>query len=69
MPTVGGYQDIVQAQCALTSYPEWCMLCSEKAVSLASFIFEDILCRWGPVSEIVTDNGPSFIQALKFLAA
>jgi hypothetical protein len=44
------------------------MLRSEKAVGLASFIFEDILCRWGPVSEIVTDNGPSFIQALKFLA-
>jgi hypothetical protein len=39
-----------------------------KAVGLASFIFEDILCRWGPVSEIVTDNGPSFIQALEFLA-
>jgi hypothetical protein len=44
------------------------MLRSEKAVGLASFIFEDILCRWGPVSEIVTDNGPSFIQALEFLA-
>jgi hypothetical protein len=44
------------------------MLHLEKAVGLASFIFEDILCRWGPVSEIVTDNGPSFIQALEFLA-
>jgi hypothetical protein len=68
VPKAGGYQYIVQARCALTSYPEWCMLRSEKAVSLASFIFEDILCRWGPVSEIVTDNGPSFIQALEFLA-
>jgi hypothetical protein len=62
------YRYIVQARCTLTSYPEWCMLCSEKAVGLASFIFEDILCRWGPISEIVTDNGPSFIQALEFLA-
>jgi hypothetical protein len=68
MPKVGRYQYIVQARCALTSYPEWRMLRSEKAVGLASFIFEDILCRWGPVSEIVTDNGPSFIQALEFLA-
>jgi hypothetical protein len=68
MPKVGGYQYIVQAHCTLTSYPEWHMLRSSKAVGLASFIFEDILCRWGPVSEIVTDNGPSFIQALEFLA-
>jgi hypothetical protein len=68
MPKAGRYWYIVQARCALTSYPEWHMLHSEKVVSLASFIFEDILCRWGPVSEIVTDNGPSFIQALEFLA-
>jgi hypothetical protein len=68
MPKAGGYQYIVQAGCALTSCPEWRMLHLEKAVDLASFIFEDILCRWGPVSEIVTDNGPSFIQALEFLA-
>jgi hypothetical protein len=68
MPKVGGYRYIVQARCTLTSYPEWHMLCLEKVVGLASFIFEDILCRWGPVSEIVTDNGPRFIQALEFLA-
>jgi hypothetical protein len=67
MPKASGYRYIVQAQCTLTSYPEWRMLGLEKAVSLASFIFEDILCRWGPVSEIVTDNGPSFIQTLEFL--
>jgi hypothetical protein len=68
MPKVGGYRYIVQARCTLTSYPEWHMLCSEKVVGLASFIFEDILCKWEPVSEIVTDNGPRFIQALEFLA-
>jgi hypothetical protein len=68
MPKAGGYRYIVQARCTLTSYPEWCMLHSEKAVGLAFFIFEDILCRWGPVSKIVTDNGLSFIQALECLA-
>ena len=35
--------------------------------AIASFIFEDILCRWGAVSELVTDNGPAFIQALDVL--
>jgi hypothetical protein len=30
MPKVGGYQYIVQTRCALTSYPEWRMLCLEK---------------------------------------
>ena len=34
-----------------------------------SFIFEDILCRWSAVSELVTDNGPAFIQALDVLTS
>ena len=63
-----GYRYIVQACCVLTAYPEWRMLRSENAIALASFIFEDILCRWGPLTEIVTDNGPAFIQALDVLA-
>jgi len=68
MPRSAGYQYIVQARCALTAYPEWCMLCSENAAGLASFIFEEILCHWGPLAEIVTDNGPAFVQALDVLA-
>ena len=44
------------------------MLCSENASALASFIFEDILCCWGALAEIVTDNGPAFVQALDVLA-
>ncbi|KIN94401.1 hypothetical protein M404DRAFT_35090 [Pisolithus tinctorius Marx 270] len=31
--------------------------------------FKDILCHGGPLTEIVTDNGPVFIQALDALAA
>ena len=45
MPRCGRYCFIVQAQCALTVYPEWCMLWSENAVVITSFIFEDILCH------------------------
>jgi hypothetical protein len=69
MPKAGGYRYIVQARCALSAYPEWRMLRAENGVALAAFIFEDILCRWGPLAEIVTDNGPPFIQALDILAS
>ena len=68
MPQSAGYRYIVQAHCALTTYPEWQMLRSENASTLTSFIFEDILCRWGTLAEIVTDNGPAFVQALDVLA-
>jgi hypothetical protein len=44
------------------------MMRSETGQALAAFIFEDILCRWGPLTEIVTDNGPAFVLALAQLA-
>jgi hypothetical protein len=68
MPKVGGYRYLIQACCAMSSYPEWRMMCSETGQTLAAFIFEDILCRWGPLTEIVTDNGPAFVLALTQLA-
>jgi hypothetical protein len=44
------------------------MLQSETAQSLGDWIFEDILCRWGSLQEIVTDNGPAFLKALTYLS-
>jgi hypothetical protein len=35
---------------------------------LGAFIFDNILCRWGAVSKIVTDNGTTYIAALDWLA-
>ena len=67
MPRSASYRYIVQARCVLTTYPEWQMLRSKNASALTSFIFEDILCRWGALAEIVTDNGPAFVQALDVL--
>jgi hypothetical protein len=32
------------------------------------FIFEEILCHWGALEEIVTDNGLAFVEALNWLA-
>ncbi|KAF9800393.1 hypothetical protein IEO21_10373 [Rhodonia placenta] len=44
------------------------MLRKETAKALADWIFEDILCRWGALSEIVTDNGTVFIKAADYLS-
>jgi transposase InsO family protein len=68
MPPAGGYRYLVQARDSLTAWPEWRALRTETARTLAAFIFEEILCRWGAVEEIVTDNGTAFVAALDRLA-
>jgi hypothetical protein len=68
MPPAGGFRYIAQGRCSLTHYPEFRMLRSESAKTLGDWIFEDILCRWGALSEIVSDNGAPYIKALDYLA-
>jgi len=68
MPHAGGYRYITQARCSLTAWPEWRALRVETGCTIGAFIFEEILCRWGAVQEIVTDNGMAYIAALNWLA-
>jgi len=68
MPPAGGFRYIVQARCSLTAWPEWHALRVETGRTLGNFIFEEILCRWGAVGEIITDNGTAYIAALEWLA-
>jgi len=68
MPKVNGYRYITHARCSLTSYPEWDMLKRENSQTLGNFIFTQILCRWGAIEEIVTDNAPQYIEAATYLA-
>jgi hypothetical protein len=68
MPRASGYRYIVQACCSLSSYPEHRKLQKENGSTIGAFIFEDILCRWGALEEIVTDNGLAFVEALNLLA-
>lgn len=68
MPKSHGYRYIAHARCSLTSYPEWSMLKKENHNTLGKFIFNEILCRWGAMEEIVTDNAPQFIEAVTYLA-
>jgi hypothetical protein len=68
MTKAGGFDRIVHARCALTGYPEWRMLRKENTNTLSAFIFEELLCRWGPITELVTDNAPQFRKAVDQLA-
>src|SRR5271156_250978 len=43
MPTSSGYKYIVQGRCSLIYWPEWAMLQSENAKSLAKWILHDII--------------------------
>src|SRR5713101_3893410 len=45
------------------------MLRHETGRTLRAFIFEEVLCCWGGVEEIVTDNGSAFVAALDWLQA
>ena len=68
MPKSHRFSYIVQAHCSLSAWPEFRMLCTETGHTLGTFIFEEILCCWGGLEEIVTDNGTPFIATLDWLA-
>jgi hypothetical protein len=69
MPTIGNYRYVVHARDSLTAWPEWRALTSETGVTLGNFLFEEILCRWGAVAEIVTDNGAAFVSAAEYISS
>ncbi len=69
LPKANGFQYIITGRCSLTNWPEFRMLRSETGETVGQFVFEEILCRWGGLSEIfVTDNGPPIIAAVDYLS-
>lgn len=68
LPKANGYRYLVQGRCSLSAWPEWRMLEEENSYSLGCFVFEEVLCRWGAVSEIVTDNGAAWVKAVEWLS-
>jgi len=68
MPKAKGYRYIIHARCSLTSYPEWTMVRNENFKTIAKFIHENLLCRWGALEIILTDNAPQYIQAAEYLS-
>ena len=67
MPASQGFKYIVQGCCSVCTWPEFCMLHNENATSIANWIYQDIICHWGTLREIVTDNGSPFLAALAYL--
>jgi hypothetical protein len=68
MLKAGGFGYVVHTCCSISPYPEARMLRSENHETLTDFIFQDILCRWGAIQAIVTNNGKPFIAVLDMLA-
>ena len=64
----GRYKYFVHARCATTSWPEGRALTTESAKTIGEWLFQDILSRWGALSELVTDNGAPWIKACDYLA-
>jgi len=44
------------------------MLSQENGQAIGKFIFQEILCRWGVIAEIITDNGTPIVAALDWLS-
>ena len=44
------------------------MLHAETGKMLGDWLFEDVVCRWGGLFEIVSNNGPPFVKALEYLS-
>jgi len=66
-PKSNGCKYIVHGRCALSSWVEGQPLKSETARTVSIWFFEEVICRWGCLEEIVTDNGSVFLAAVKWL--
>jgi len=53
MPTVNKFWYLLQVHCMLSSWAKWHPIRKENEKTLSDFIFEDILCWWGGMPEIV----------------
>ena len=64
-----GYNAVTVARCGLSGWPEARALINENADTLGDWLFEDILCRWGCIKQIITDNGPAIKKAMVHIEA
>jgi hypothetical protein len=68
LPKSSGKKYVVQGRCSLCTWPEFRGLATENATSLGEWMFQDIICRWGGLYEVVTDNAGPFVKALDYLS-
>ena len=62
-----GCRYIVHSRYGLSSWMEVKALRQENAKAIGQWLFEDIICRWGSLVKIVTDNGAPFKKAVTWL--
>jgi hypothetical protein len=64
----GKYEYIVDMRDDLTGWLEARMLYRKSSEDVADFIWQDIICRFGCIPQISTDNGTEFKKAVETLA-
>ena len=69
MPMANNYHYIIAARDDLTQAAEGRALKTITADKIANFLWEEIICRYGAVAQIVTDNGSEVKGAFELLAA
>ena len=67
MPKAQGYQYIAAAKDDLSGVSEGRALKDKAAIQLCKFFWEQILCRYGAIGEVITDNGKEVFGAWKVL--
>jgi hypothetical protein len=66
-PPSNGHKYIVQGRCTLSLWMEGAPLKIEDGRSLGTWLFQDVICRWGSLEEIVTENGSALCAATAWL--
>jgi hypothetical protein len=67
MPIAQGYRYIVAARDGLTQAAEGRALKRADTASLKQIFWQEIICQYGAVAEVITDNGPKVNEAFKHL--
>lgn len=66
-PKSNGCGHIAHGRCGMSSWMEGRPLREETARSIGMWLFEDIICRWGCIMEIITDNASVYRAAVAWL--
>jgi hypothetical protein len=66
-PKSNGCGYIHHGRCGMTSWMEGRPARDDKGRTIALWLFEDIICRWGCMIEIITDNGSAYQAAAAWL--
>ncbi|KNZ78581.1 hypothetical protein J132_11221 [Termitomyces sp. J132] len=66
MPPSDRFKYIIQGHCLLTHYPKFHMLIRKNSKPIAKCLYKDIICCWGALSKIVTNNGALILKAVTY---